>query len=79
MTLALSKLEKDGLIIRCAAEDTRYNEITITDEGKDIVRKSRESFGKIDATMFDGITDEEKLVFDLCILKMQNNLDKLIN
>lgn len=79
VTLALSKLEKDGLITRCAAEDTRYNEISITDAGMNIVTKSRDSFGKIDTMMFEGITEEEMSVFDACLKKMQDNLNILMN
>ena len=79
VTLALSKLESDGYIKRCAAEDTRYNEIHITDSGSKIVEESRLVFDKIDRTTFDGITDEEKDIFDKCLLKMKINLESLTN
>lgn len=76
VTLALSKLEIDGLITRKAAEDTRFNEIKITDAGLKIVKSCRELFSKIDCSMFEGISDEEKEIFDRCLTKMKSNLEK---
>ena len=78
ITMALDKLEADGFITRKSANDTRYNEITITDAGIEIVKESKHSFEKIDEAMFDGIRPDEKEIFDKCIKKMKNNLEKLI-
>ena len=79
MTVSLSKLEKDGLITRTAGKDNRYNEISITDHGKDIVEKSRRYFTEIDKETFNGMTDEEINCFSMCLEKIQCNLKKLIS
>ena len=79
VTLALSKLESEGLITRESASDTRYNEIKITEAGINIVNQSKESFSKIDLSMFEGISFEEKVIFDKCLKKMKENLENLLN
>ena len=78
VTLALDKLEEDGLVMRKTAQDTRFNEIAITEEGRKIVSRSRAYFAKVDAAAFEGITDAEREIFDKVVCKMNNNFKKIL-
>lgn len=59
ITQALQKLECDGYIERKLGNDNRFNEITITNAGREIVEKTKTLFSTIDKTMFDNFSDEE--------------------
>ena len=74
VAVSLSKLERDGLIKRKTGEDGRFNEISITAKGIDIVERSRTHFLEIDSKVFEGCTDEELEAFSRCLDKMQENL-----
>ena len=78
ITGALSKLERDGLISRTVREDSRYNEISITEKGREIVERSRAHFMAVDEKTFSGFSDEELELFSNCIDKMQNNLKAIL-
>ncbi|MBE6645961.1 MAG: MarR family transcriptional regulator [Ruminococcaceae bacterium] len=78
MTGALSKLERDGLISRTVGADNRYNEISITEKGREIIERSRAHFIEVDKKTFSGFSDEELEVFSKCIDKMQNNLKAIL-
>lgn len=72
ITVSLKKLERDGYIIRRSSEnDNRYNEIELSEKGKEVVVYSYNSFENIDNQTFEGITHEEKIV-------LANILDKVI-
>ena len=77
MTVSLSKLERDGLIARTTGKDNRYNEISITKKGREIVEKSREYFTVIDRKTLAGLTQEELSCLSVCFEKIQNNLKEL--
>ena len=78
ITVALSKLERDGLISRKTGADSRYNEIEITEKGKEIVERSKNHFAKVDREAFYGIDESELLVFEKCLDKMYSNLISLL-
>lgn len=78
MTMALSRLERDGLIERKAGSDSRYNETLITEKGKDIVSRSRDHFSEVDKAAFSGIEDAELEVFEKCIDKICSNLNEYL-
>ena len=69
MTVSLSKLERDGLIARTTGKDNRYNEISITEKGREIVEKSREYFTLIDRKTLAGLTQEELSCLSVCFEK----------
>ena len=72
VAVSLKKLESGGYIMRRSAEnDNRFNEIEITDKGKEIVEYSKNSFEVIDSKTFEGITDDNKQ-------KLADLLDKVI-
>ena len=74
ITGELKKLENDGYILRSMGTDNRFNEITITDKGRQTVEKSKEIFSKIDNLLFDGFSDEELSNFISGLEKIQNNI-----
>ncbi len=72
VAVSLKKLESGGYIRRrCAESDNRFNEIEITDKGKEVVDYSQNSFETIDTKTFDGITDQDKQ-------RLADLLDKVI-
>ncbi len=69
VAVSLKKLEAEGYIARCATEDdSRINEITITEKGREIISDSRRIFDGIDAEIFDGIPLTE---LEQCIHAME--------
>lgn len=63
VTVSMKKLEKRGYIYReVDEEDNRYNRIYATEAGKQLVRQSHHIFEQIDKTMFEGFSEEEKLI-----------------
>ncbi len=59
ITGALQKLESDCYIERKLGTDNRFNEITITEKGKDIVELTRELFSSVDDSLFLGFSEKE--------------------
>lgn len=78
VTVSLKKLENDGYIKRKSSEnDNRFNEIEITDRGKEMVDYSHASFEAIDENSFKGISDEEKVLLVSLLDKVLDNLKSL--
>ena len=78
VAVAIKKLEADGYIERKTAEnDSRYNEIKITDKGREIVSLSENRFSEVDGAMLDGIDREKLDSFIECLEIMQKNLKSL--
>ena len=75
ITGALKKLETDGYIKRKNGGDNRYNEILITDFGRQVVLESRAMFQGIDKSLFVGFTDKELDDFISYLEKVQRNID----
>ncbi len=59
VTGALQKLECDGYIKKTSGIDNRYNEITITELGKNLVERTKIVFNQIDRGLFSGLSDGE--------------------
>ena len=75
VAVALKKLEAGGYIERTASEnDSRNNEIRITDQGKQVVAVSRDYIHRLDEAMFRGIDSETLAIFVKCLDTMQQNL-----
>lgn len=74
VTGILKKLEADGYITRSMGADNRYNEITITSDGKAVVEASRAIFEKVDASIFEGFSDDELEKLISYFEKMQENI-----
>ena len=78
VTYALQKLENDGYIVRHLATDNRYNEIVITDAGKDIVEKTKSIFYEVDKSIFSEFSDDELVLFIDLLERIKNSAEKEI-
>ena len=76
VTVALKKIEQDGYVERTLGQDTRYNELKITEKGRALVNLTREIFSAADAAIFDGFSDEELETYISCLEKLQINIKK---
>lgn len=75
IAVSLKHLEKNGYIRRCAAvEDSRYNEIAITEKGEELIRQTESIFTSADVAMFADLSSEELESFISCMEKMKNAL-----
>ncbi len=75
IAVSLKNLENSGYIRRCAAvEDSRYNEIAITEKGQELIRQTESLFTSSDVAMFADLSDEELETFIRCMEKMKNAL-----
>ena len=75
VAVSLKKLEVGGYIQRTSAEsDNRYNEITITEKGKEVVEYSRKVFEEVDEKSFEGISNSEREILSGLLDKITNNL-----
>ena len=79
VTGALKKLESGGHIERKIGGDNRYNEIIITNLGRQVVEESRAMFQTIDKSLFNGFTDEELNNFICYLEKIQSNINSEVD
>lgn len=79
VAVILKKLEQDGFIHRCSAkDDSRFNETTITQKGRDAVEKTRSFFAEVDKALFCGLSAEELTHLETSLNKMCDNLCQAI-
>ena len=78
VTGALKKIERDGYVERTLGQDNRYNELNITEKGRELVKLTRRLFSEADTSMFDGFTDEELTTYINCLEKLQENIRRQI-
>ncbi len=79
IAVKIKKLETDGFIERQKQHgDGRFNKVSITDKGMDIVNKTESIFQNIDSQMIEGISDKEIADFISITKKMQLNLQKFL-
>ncbi len=76
VTGALKKIEKDGYVERTLGHDNRYNELRITDKGRELVKLTRQLFSETDTSMFEGFSDEELDSYISSLEKLQANIRK---
>ncbi len=76
VTGALKRLEKDGYIERTLGHDNRFNEVKITDKGRELVALTHERFSAVDNSVFEGFTDDELTAYISILEKMQKNLER---
>ena len=78
VAVSIRKLEAGGYIEKRTDEnDSRYNEIKITDKGREIVSLSEKQFSAVDGAMLCGIDGEMLECFIECLEIMQKNLKEL--
>ncbi len=73
----LKKLEADGYIERCKCserQDSRFNEIRITEQGREATLQSCKYFQHVDLEATRGFSDAELDTFIKLLEKMQSNL-----
>lgn len=76
--VTLKKLEKEEYISRRVSKtDNRFNEIVITDRGRDILKESVEIFDTLDRKAFGGFTDEELKTLNCLLEKIKGNFDSV--
>ncbi len=76
VTGALKKLESDGYVEVTLGQDNRYNELRITEKGRELVEHTKRIFFEIDTDVFDGFTEEELDSYISCLEKLQANMKK---
>lgn len=76
ITAVLKKLESDGYIERIQGSDNRYNEVQVTERGKEVVEESFLMFSRLDTSLFEGFSDEELDGYIAYLEKIQNNIRK---
>ena len=77
VAVTLKKLESDGYIERgkCSERtDSRFNEIKITELGRQATVQSRKYFHHVDSEAFRDFTNEELATFTALLERMQENL-----
>ncbi len=78
VAVTLKKLEESGFIERTAHEnDNRYNFVSITEKGLEIVNATREAFFKVDSFMFEELSTEELETLSASLSKMHASLKRL--
>ena len=75
ITIALKKIENNGYITRSLGKDTRFNEIEITEKGRELVKLTRETFSKTDRSLFRGFSEEELKLYVGFLDKIQKNIE----
>ena len=76
VTGALKKLEADGYVKRTLGHDNRYNQLQITDKGREVVTRTRELFSAVDRELFCGFSVEELDAYVSSLEKMQANISR---
>lgn len=75
VAVSLKKLEKNGYIKRSVSkDDSRFNEISITDSGRNILSESRKIFNSLDKMTFSGFSCEDLSTLYSLLKKMNDNL-----
>lgn len=75
IAVSLKRLEKGGYIRRSAAiNDTRYNEVALTDRGFELVQNTNQMFASIDLAMHSVLSEEELRIYNACEQKIQDAL-----
>ena len=75
VAVTLKKLEKNGIISKTTSEtDNRYNELSITEKGRQIVKDSKKAFRSTDMQIFKDFTTEEMEQLLSFLGRMEANL-----
>ena len=76
VTGALKKLEIDGYITKTAGADSRFNVITITDLGREVVTKTRALFFDVDSKMLRNFSESDLETYISLLDRMEKNLSE---
>lgn len=79
VAVSLKKLECEGYIEKKTdSSDGRFNKISITPKGREVVERSCEIFSYIDEKMCEGLSEGELKAFEKCLNKMNQNLKNIV-
>lgn len=79
VAVSLKKLEHGGYIRRVVDQaDNRFNQICITEKGKEIVEGSIAYFQRVEAQMYEGFEPEELLELQGYLDRIYQNLNRLL-
>lgn len=77
VAVTLKKLEAAQLIERVTRSDnSRAKEVRLTEKGREIIRKTKESFMSVDETITEGFSDEELEKLEEFLDRMAENMKK---
>ena len=74
VTVALKKLERDGYVEKALGQDNRYNEVFITEKGRELVDRTRKLFSATDKSLFKGFSPEELENYITSLEKLEENI-----
>ena len=77
VTNTLKKLECDGYISRTKradSTDSRYNEISITERGRNAIAASEKYFNQVDCATINGLSEEEMDTLSNLLQRIEDNL-----
>ncbi|HPE95343.1 MAG TPA: MarR family transcriptional regulator [Bacillota bacterium] len=75
VAIMIKKLEKNGYIKRAVAEnDSRYNEIKLSEKGEAMIKKTKTVFDAIDTNAFLGFSVEEMTQFAVMLNRLSDNI-----
>lgn len=78
VAVSLKKLEKGGYISRVMDEDdNRFNQIRITEKGKEVVDGGVQVFQKAEQALFESFTEEELCLFESFLDRTKLNIEHL--
>lgn len=77
VAVSIKRMQKTGVVDKLPSEDDlRYNRIMLTEKGRDLTRRTRELFDRLDDEMFAGFSAEECEQLYGYICRMIQNLAK---
>ena len=80
VAVSVKRMEKAGMLKKTADEnDLRVNKIALTQEGREMAEKCRESFRFVDEQMTKGFSEEELKTLENFYERMIQNLEELNN
>ncbi len=78
MANSLKSLERCGVVRREAdARDGRRNRVTITEEGRTVMRRCQGVFREVEEAMYAGFSDAELCELDGYLARMMENLHRI--
>lgn len=78
ITTSLQRMEKAGLLVRAAdPRDTRCNQITLTDKGKEVSTECHKAFRRMEEVTFGDFSQEELAQMKVYFTHITTNLLKL--
>lgn len=75
MTVALKKMERQGYVSRTPDDsDQRVTQIEMLEKGRKCVIMAKKAISEMEAALFNGFSQEEKMLFRRLMLQMHTNL-----